>query len=412
MQIKSEFITKYKWIYIVNFLSEVYFAIPTWWFFYSQYLHLSDQQIIIITLVQAFSILAFEIPTGALADLFGRAKTNIFSYALFAVLLVITAFTKSFEILIVIAVLKGFANALMSGSWEALAYDTLKVNGDESQYKRLISDARFLFWMAYLVSAFVGGLLYSFDPRAPWFFTAITYLLTVVIIAFFVKEPKIESDIIVSTDNKSEDNSTLNFKAFWKQNLTGFKELFSVKSIAVVVIILLVIRIGYYVASELLGIKQAESLGFTAQDVGMLFTVGFGISAIVSLFYNKISKVLGYSALTLICGIVIVFSYSAILPSIPMLGMFLILMRTMTSTTFMNTISGYLNENITSKNRATALSTFNMFVQVGYFVIAGVAFYVLPIFGVFKFSNYIGYSIAGLLILLGLIMMFRNKKNV
>jgi MFS family permease len=397
----TAFIKKYKWLYAVSFLGEVYFAIPTWWFFYSQFLHLSDQQIVIITLVQAFSVLFFEVPTGALADLMGRLKTNIFSYALYIVLLLLTIFTRQFELLLLLAVAKGFANALLSGSWEALTYDTLKDNGDEENYSQFVSDTRFLFWIAYFVSSLFGGYLYSWNPVFPWLFTAFSYLLTLIIMQVFIKEPKVETE---------EQKTTL--KVFLKQNFAGYKELFAFRKVAIVVVIFLVVRIGYYFASELIGIKQAESLGFTAEQVGLIFSVGCGISAILSLLYSRVVKKIGRVTVIVVAGLVISLSYSLILPAVPIIGMFMIIARTVTATTFLNTVSEYLNKNISSKNRATALSTFNMFVQIGYFVLSGLFLTLLPITGIFVFSNYLGYSIGVLLVVIGIVWLMDYMKSV
>lgn len=75
-----------------------------------------------------------EIPTGALADLFGRRKSMIIGRITSVLSAIIMLFSNSFIGFAIGFVLSSWGYNLNSGSEEALVYDTLKILNREDEY--------------------------------------------------------------------------------------------------------------------------------------------------------------------------------------------------------------------------------------------------------------------------------------
>lgn len=121
--------------YALTLFGEMFVPIAIWLFFYTKYLDFT--QIAVMTAVGTICSIAFEIPTGAFADIVGRKASIVLSYAIFAVTMVITAYSQSFVAFTCLAVAGALSNTLVSGSLESLVYDTLKENDQESEFEKV-----------------------------------------------------------------------------------------------------------------------------------------------------------------------------------------------------------------------------------------------------------------------------------
>lgn len=389
---------RYGWFYVIQFLSECYFIISIWLYYYLEFVTL--EQTIMITLVQSVSTMLCEIPTGAIADLFGRVKSNVYSYGLYVVLLAAMVLFPSFWSFIVIAVVKGFANALASGSFDALCYDTLKEQGDEAAYSRFVSETRSISWLAYFIGSVVGGWMYGFHPSVPYLSIAIAYVGIVVIFTQFIKEPQLVTQSQQTT-----------WRSFWQTNRDGFMTLFSSVRLGAITVLLGSIYFGYYAAAELLGITQYYAYGIVAEHASILFGIGFLLSAGASLLYPAIEKkfrgafILGGTAFFMIL------SYVAA-PLVPAgIGVFFIMLRIASSTTFRNYSYIVLNKHIPSTYRATALSSYNMLTQAAYIVLSIIAGSSIEKMNPNVFAQQFGLVIASIIALSALGYMFANRQS-
>ncbi|MBW2683271.1 MAG: MFS transporter, partial [Deltaproteobacteria bacterium] len=129
---------------------------------------LTIEQFALLNTVWAITIVVAEVPSGALADIFGR-KT----------LIVITSFLMVFEMLVIAfmplgnstiifwgflinRVLSGLAEAMASGADEAIAYDSLAEEGSVDDWPKVLSLQMRLRSIASIITATTGALIY--DP--------------------------------------------------------------------------------------------------------------------------------------------------------------------------------------------------------------------------------------------------------
>lgn len=340
--------------YIFSFVSQMFFPIAIWIFFYTKYLTFKE-----IALISAFGYVAsilFEIPTGAFADLVGRKTAIILSYFIFSITMLGIAFSTTFPMFLFFVITGALGDALYSGSLEALVYDSLKENGEETSFHIVTSRMETFTWLGLFVGSISGGFIYTFWFRLPYLIQAgVTFAAGIG--ALKLVEPK----IITKKYRLSE---------FITQNKEGIKELFENVKVTQYTVIFIIIGAGYQIAASILGISQAKEYRIEPQIVGVLFAAGYIISALASHFYPQMRKRFGGKTMLVIATCVLLVSFLFAKFVGVLLGAFLIFSRIASSTTFRNTRSILFNEIFSSKNRATALSTLNLLTNLPFAVFA------------------------------------------
>jgi len=334
--------------YILSLVSELYFPISIWLFYYLRYLTFSE--IGILTAVKLLSSIIFEVPTGVFADKAGRKKAIVISFFLYGLVMFGFAGVSVFWMFIVLDIFKALSSAFYSGSMEALVYDSLKENGETDQYDKIVANMESIAWIGLFVSSILGGFLYYFWFRSPYLVQGTLYIISG-IIALGLVEPKI-------------DSKKYSWNDVWKGNFSGFSELFANNKIAQLTVVFVILGAGYFVASELMGISQAREYGMDSRGAGILFGVGYIVSALISQFYPVLRKKLGGKNLLYIVAAILIGSFLVARWVGIAMGSILIVSRISSSTTFRNTRSSVINKLIGSKARATSISTLVLLSQL------------------------------------------------
>lgn len=379
-----------KTLYYISFLSELFFIIPIWLLFYLRFITLP--QIALLTIIRQFATLFLELPTGALADLWGKKRTLILGFFLYAISLILIPFGKVFWYFVIFEIIRGGARALISGAFEALAYDSLKDINKENYYPTLIGKINTISWIALIIASILGGILYDIYYPLPYIITGVFYLISVILMVLFIKEPL-------------NDTQKYSFKIYIKQTYQGVGELFRSFRISIIVVILAIISLGFYLASELIGPAQVEAFGFNGTKIGVIFSTGYALSAILSFIFPQIHKKISKAFILL--GVILLLTLSFVgikfVPAI--IGSIFIIFRIASSSIFNNLRSVYLNSIVSSKNRATALSTFSFLYIGAYSLIAYLAGKYVEIYSIESFTLLYGAMSFVVLILLGVILI-------
>lgn len=368
--------------YALSFVSQLFFPIAVWLFFYSRYLDF--KHIAIMTAIGSVCTVLFEIPTGAFADLVGRKTAIVLSYFLFSASMIATAVSQTFEVFAALTIMSALVNALYSGSLEALIYDTLKETRKEEEYDYVVARMESLAWIGLFVGSVTGGFLYTVSFQLPFFAQAII-TFTAGIVALNLIEPHI-------------DSTTYNLSDFVKQNIQGFHELFRSKRTAYLTFIFVTIGAGYDIAASILGISQAREYGISPEVVGIIFATGYIISAIASHVYPSLKKLFGGRILLYIATTALLSSFIFAQYTGALLGSFLIILRISSSTIFRNIRSTTFNPFFSSKNRATALSTLNLLTILPYAVLAYFIGSYIDSTSPNQFALILGFGVSGILI--------------
>ena len=102
--------------------------------------------------------MSFEIPSGAIADVFGRKKTMVASQMMNVLASIVMIFSHSFVSISIAMIFSAFSYNLASGSREALAYDSLKSAGDEDDYEKFAANDMVIYDFAMSFATLMAGV--------------------------------------------------------------------------------------------------------------------------------------------------------------------------------------------------------------------------------------------------------------
>ena len=144
------------------------FYYPVFTILYLDY-GLSLEQFAILNVVWALTIVLAEVPSGALADIMGRKRLLVFAAALmfFEMVLLVAvpagASTLLFVVFLINRIFSGLAEAAASGADEALAYDSLKELGRESEWAHILEKTTRYLSIAFFATMITGALSYDLE---------------------------------------------------------------------------------------------------------------------------------------------------------------------------------------------------------------------------------------------------------
>jgi MFS family permease len=153
-------------------------------------------QIALLAAVFEASILIFEMPTGLVADSYGRRKSIILS-AFFSMLsglaFIFFPFLTGF---IVAEVVAGLGETLRSGALEAWLVDSLKHEGREEKVKSAFAQGTKFKTAGNLLGLILGGYLASLSMKLVWIpFTVVFLILSLILLLMMKEEYEIPGDI-------------------------------------------------------------------------------------------------------------------------------------------------------------------------------------------------------------------------
>ena len=176
-------------MYLLKFFSGLHFTAGIIVPFFMQWGGLSFSEVLILQALFVFALFVFEIPTGALADYFGRKHTILIAGFFGCLGALMYTIKPSFWYFLLGETLWALAVALLSGADQALLYDSLKQIKKEHESKKVLSYYECSFLFGILVAAPIGSLLGA-SVGYPWTFylTGLGFLAATAT-GFFLKEP-------------------------------------------------------------------------------------------------------------------------------------------------------------------------------------------------------------------------------
>lgn len=150
---------------------------------------LSMSQIFVLKSIYSIAMVATELPSGYLADVWGCRRTLLLGAILGTIGIIIYSFSSGFVSFIFAEIILGIGFSFVSGADSAMLYDSLKAENREDEYikheGRITSAGNF----AEALAGVAGGLLATISLRTPYFFQ-IFIAATAIPAAYFLKEPQ------------------------------------------------------------------------------------------------------------------------------------------------------------------------------------------------------------------------------
>lgn len=337
-------------LYVIKALYYTWFWLGIWVLFYLKFGGFAA--VGILEVVMIVSTIVFEIPTGAIGDLLGKRRTIILACIIAGVSQMWMGFSPSLLHAALSLVLLNFGGALKSGTFEAMIYDTLKEQGNEHKYMRILANMNAIKLATLAVVGIIGGFLYSYSNGLPFILNGALELCAAVV-AFFLVEPRI-------------DTEKFSLRVYLVQNMMGFKQLFRNQFFATQTFALLTVMIVALIAYEGLNDILNVNFGFNEVQLGIFASVlslaGAGASYIAGKLSEKVNKFALYA------GSIGLFAVSLLIS--PFVGLLVgggtVLIRNLLAPLLDVYTSDVINRNTESKYRATTLSSFSMLTALPY----------------------------------------------
>ncbi len=162
---------------------------------------LSLQDVLTLQAVYSIAIIILEIPSGYLADNWGRKNTIILGSILGTIGFAVYSFSHGFYGFLIAELILGTGQSFISGSDSAILYDSLKISGQENKYLKYEGRVLSIGNFAETIAAILGGFLAEISLRTPFCVqTAIAFIA--IPSALLLKEPyKIKKHISNSWSN-------------------------------------------------------------------------------------------------------------------------------------------------------------------------------------------------------------------
>lgn len=173
---------------VYQFLTNLWFVGAIWLYFYR--LFITDAQVGILDGF-AFAIgLVVEVPSGVLADRFGRDRLVKLGQILAGSGLLIQAVGGSFVPLFVGQAIVMIGISLVSGADEALFFDKLKFDPKTLDWRKLVTRGSQVALIGTLFATIAGGWLHGLNPRLPWILNGFAFVGSALMIWSMKEERK------------------------------------------------------------------------------------------------------------------------------------------------------------------------------------------------------------------------------
>lgn len=351
-------------LYLFSFIKSLHFfgslAVP----FYLQRLGFSYTQMFLMETIFSICLFLFEVPTGVIADKFGRKFSIFFGSIIFGASFIIIGITHSTYVFILAQIIGSLGMSMISGADLALVYENSKLRGKTDEQATVVASrynaldtAGSLIAMP-LGSVFVSlfqkeGVPYSKYLQAlgtTFWATGVALIISSFVI-LFVKEPPVSSSV--------KEESAL------KHAVDGFTAIFKNRtlftfSLNYAIISGLTFLMFWFYQSLLLennfpvGVNGFISAGFNLGGMLLLLTTGFFMKTI------GVSKTLFLSSIIpgVLYVLVFVFPNSKAVILIAIFGITMLrFFRAPILTTLINT-------QIANEDRATVLSGVSMIERI------------------------------------------------
>ncbi|MEL3974428.1 MFS transporter [Rossellomorea oryzaecorticis] len=265
-------------LYFYLFFAQLFFDRALW------VIYLGDKgmtfgEIGLLEALLHLAIVLFEVPTGMIADLYGRKVSlvigNLFSL-LYALLMLISG---TFTVFTLAFLSMGLMVTFHSGAEQAFAYDTLKNQNREKDYTRVIGSMTAISLLSLSLAKFLGGFMAEVSWEWVYVSTIVTHVLAVIPL-LFMKEPEREKteDIGGRWYNQWVHQFKLGVRV-WKNNPVIHQPvvLFILASAVMVIIV-------FY------GQEYFIQLGYSSIVVGAIFTIEGLLGVVMAKIAYKVEE--------------------------------------------------------------------------------------------------------------------------
>ena len=254
------------------------------------------------SIYHVFSMI-FEVPSGAVADVFGRKKTLALSRVFAILSAIVMVLSNSFLTIALAMLFCALGNNLISGTREALAYDSLKLGGKQEDYLRYSSSDLIVSQLCGSAAILMAGLaLYLGYQKA--------YIIDV-LISFLALAIALSMREVPAEGHENMKNRT-RFREVFIESVRFLKESKRARTIIVIAAFFdsVVTLLGMFMQAALPGAGLPEFLLGPA-----LFVMGLG--SVIGAKAVTLFKIKSYRKVTMIAAAAALMNLGTALSGIP-----------------------------------------------------------------------------------------------
>ncbi len=336
-------------LYIIKGLMWFMVAMPIIVLFFQEN-GLSLKEVMILQGSYSLMVALMEIPSGYIADLFGRKKTMVLGTVFCFLGFALFSFSFGFWEFLLAEILLGIGNSFISGSDSAILYDSLLQSKQTDQYTKIEGKTYSIGNFAEAGAGILGGFLAEMSLRYPWYVQAAVAALAIPF-AISLVEPQMQE--------KKLDKS--------------FKAILQVLKYTLVENKLLK---WFTLFSAITGVATLSMAWFAQpffKDVdipikwfGIVWAVLNFSVGISSYNAHRFESILNKNTLLLLIGLGIAFCYAFLGFSDTKWGIFWILMIYLIRGVATPVLRNYINEITSSEIRATVLSVRSFIIRASF----------------------------------------------
>lgn len=373
-------------LYFLRGLAFAWFPIPTIVLFYESH-GLDVAQIVLLKTILSLSILVLEVPSGYIADLWGRKTCLVAGSGIWIGSWLIYCLGISFNEFAIAEILAGVAGSLISGANTALGFDTLIQLGREKYYQvwegRLIAIAG----ISEAICGIIGAAIASINLVYPF------YLQTACLVIYFclaltLVEP--ESHQSLANNQKLAQLKNIIVDVFCRSSLRWLILLSGTFSSATFLIV--------WLSQDYL-----NQLNIPIQAFGWAWAVFHLGMSLASINAHRLERILSFKSAILLLIFILALSYVGLGSIKQLYGIVFIMGIYMVRGFFSPLILNTINQQISSSTRATILSINSLVFRISFAVVA-------PVIGaiISRYDLFTGLIVAGCLFLISGLFCWRQ----
>lgn len=310
-------------------------------------------EIFILKSIYSLAIVALELPSGWMADVWGRKKTLLFGAVLGSAGFLMYSFSYGFWAFVAAEIVLGAGHSFVSGADSAMLYESLKADKKSDRYVKHEGQITSAGNFAEALAGIAAGFLAAISLRTPFYFQFVVATLAVPA-ALTLKEPLVQA----TTHMHSIKRMALTIKnTLWKETDLRVAILLSAATGTATLTFAWLVQPFF------------KTIGLPVEWFGILWTalnLSVGVSSAFAfrfegrlnrkkeVFFIILLLTLGYllSGMTILYeGLIFLFVFY--------------LVRGLATVVFKN----YINQNTPSEIRATILSVRNFIIRISFAII-------------------------------------------
>jgi MFS family permease len=341
-------------MYLLKGVTWFYLIMPIIVIFFQEN-NLSIFQIMILQAGYSLSVAFFEIPSGFLADIYGRKNSLIFGSILTFIGYVMFSIFSGFNEYLFAEILLGIGGSLMSGSDSAIIYDTLLELGEDEDYAKIEGKNYAIGNFSEALAGILGGFFAISSIYLPVYIQSIVVFFSIPL-AYSLIEPKSSYKLSKSLSSIIEivkDTLINNTKLRW-----------------------------YIIFSSSMGVASL-SMAWFVQPFLTTISMPLLYFGIIWAFLNIISGISSYYSylfknynLLIYIPLLTTISFICLGFNISILGLIFISLVYFIRGIITPNLKNLINLNTTSERRATVLSLRSFMIRISFALIAPILGYI------------------------------------